>query len=122
MPKRILIVEDDPNISMSLSYVLGRSGYVTDLESDGAAAVSTARNVGPDLMLLDLMLPGRNGYEVLDALRSAPDLKDLPVIMLTAKGRPEDRDAAIAHGANGFLTKPFANADLISAVEDQIGA
>lgn len=117
MPKRILLAEDEPNIVESLRFLLERSGFIVDVEVNGRAALESARNSLPDVMILDVMLPEINGLEVLRQIRSDRTSATLPVLMLTAKGQREDRERAIEAGADLFLTKPFANAELISAVE-----
>ncbi|MEM1299109.1 MAG: response regulator [Pseudomonadota bacterium] len=117
MTKRVLLVEDEPNIVESLRFLLGRAGFDVDVQGNGREGLAAARTTPPDVLILDVMLPEINGLEVLRALRADEAGQDLPVLMLTAKGQREDRDRAIEAGADIFLTKPFANADLISVVE-----
>lgn len=116
MAKRVLVAEDEPNIVVSLEFLLTRAGFHVDVRSSGAAALEAARTTPPDVMILDIMLPEMNGLEVLRQLRADQVSPHLPVLMLTAKGQREDRDKAIEAGADVFLTKPFANAELVSAV------
>ncbi|MEM6678569.1 MAG: response regulator [Pseudomonadota bacterium] len=114
---RILLAEDEPSIVASLSFLLGRAGFEVEVESDGERAVQRALAEQPALMVLDVMLPGCDGFEALRRLRADPRTKSLPVVMLTAKGQREDRDTAISLGASAFITKPFANAEIVEAVQ-----
>lgn len=118
MTKRVLLAEDEPNIVESLRFLLERSGYDVSVESNGRQALDAALSSPPDVLVLDVMLPELDGYEVLRRLRSEEQTKSLPVLMLTAKGQREDRETAIEYGADKFLTKPFANADLTVAVNE----
>ncbi|MGH8689063.1 MAG: response regulator transcription factor [Burkholderiales bacterium] len=113
---RVLIAEDDPNIVESLSFVLSRDGYEVAAALDGDEALRSLRSAPPDVMILDLMLPKRNGFEVLKLVKGDPVLRSLPVIVLTAKGQPQDRRLAEQIGVEGFMTKPFSNTDVVEAV------
>ena len=115
--KRVLLAEDEPNIVAPLQYLLERAGYSVDVRDDGHAALQSALENPPDVMVLDVMLPGIDGFEILRRLREDPAAQALPVLMLTAKGQREDRERAMKSGADLFITKPFANAELIAAVE-----
>ena len=115
--KRVLLAEDEPNIVESLSFLLERAGYEVSVATDGPAALGTALNDQPDVLVLDVMLPELDGYEVLRQLRADARGESLPVLMLTAKGQREDRETALDCGADLFMTKPFANADITAAVE-----
>lgn len=115
--KRILLAEDEPNIVAPLQYLLNRAGYRVDVRDDGHRALETALQDPPDVMVLDVMLPGIDGFEILRRLREDPRGRDLPILMLTAKGQREDRERALKTGADLFITKPFANAELIAAVD-----
>lgn len=117
MPKRVLLVEDEPNIVESLKFLLGRAGFEVDVQVNGREGLMAARDMPPDVLILDVMLPEINGIEILRQLRADDPDRALPILMLTAKGQREDRDRAIEAGADLFLTKPFANADLVSAVQ-----
>jgi len=117
MSKRVLLAEDEPNIIESLTFLLERAGYEVSVETNGRKALNTALNSTPNVLVLDVMLPELDGYEILRQLRSDPRGASLPVLMLTAKGQREDRETALECGADLFLTKPFANSDIISAVE-----
>ncbi|MDP5336703.1 response regulator [Seohaeicola saemankumensis] len=116
MSKRVLIIEDEPNIIEAISFILSRDGWHVDSHSNGHDAVSVVRARAPDLVILDVMLPGRSGYEILTDLRAQPETQDLPVLMLTARGQARDRELAERAGASRFMTKPFSNADVIEAL------
>ena len=116
MTSRVLIVEDEPNIIESLSFVLTREGFEVASVLDGEAAVKALRNDPPDLMILDVMIPRLNGFEVLKVVKSDPSLKSIPVIVLTAKGQLQDRRLAEEIGSDGFMTKPFSNRDIVEQV------
>jgi len=105
MGKRILLVEDEPNILEAIRFILSRDGWTVATHSDGASAVAAVLRAAPDVLMLDVMLPGRSGFDVLRDLRARPETADLPVLMLTAKGQSKDRDLALALGANAYLTK-----------------
>ncbi len=115
MGKRVLVIEDEANISEAIRYILSKDGWEVDTHADGADAAARVSAAPPDLLILDVMLPGRSGYDILDALRAAEATRALPVLMLTAKGQTADRERAARHGATRFMTKPFANADLVAA-------
>ena len=116
MSKRVLLAEDELNIVESLSYLLERAGYEISVETDGRDALQTALSDTPDVLVLDVMLPGLDGYEILRQLRTDERTKDLPILMLTAKGQAEDRQTAFDLGADMFITKPFSNTDITDAV------
>lgn len=117
MPKHVLLAEDEPNIVTSLEFLLERAGFAVSVESNGAEALRRARADRPDLLILDVMLPDLDGIEILRRLREDKNTERLPVIMLTAKGASETQETALAAGADVFITKPFANADVIAASE-----
>lgn len=114
--KHVLVVEDEPNIAEAIRFILTRAGWRVSLHGDGADALALIRGTVPDVLILDLMLPGRSGLEILSEMRADAALAALPVLMLTARGQSRDRDAAERAGASDFLAKPFANADLLAAV------
>ena len=118
MKKRVLLAEDEPNIAESLKFLLDRAGFEVAVETDGRQALDAALKNPPDVLVLDVMLPGLDGYEVLRQLRADRRAEKLPVIMLTAKGQQGDRDIALQCGADVFIRKPFANAEIIGAIED----
>ncbi len=117
MATRVLIVEDDRHIIESLSFVLERDGYEVAAVLDGEAAIERLAAAPPDLLILDLMLPKVTGFEVLKRIKADPGLKELPVIVLTAKGQQQDRRMAEEIGVEGFMTKPFSNRAILEAVK-----
>lgn len=112
---RVLIVEDEPNIADALRFLLSHEGFEVTVESDGAKALERVSSVGADVVILDVMLPNRSGFDILRDLRSATGVP--PVLMLTAKGQAQDRKTAEELGANVFMTKPFSNAEVVAAVK-----
>ena len=121
MTKRVLLVEDEPNIVVSLRYLLTRAGFQVDVEDNGSEALKALLANPPDVAILDVMLPEMNGFEILEALRTDERGAQVPVLMLTAKGQREDRERAMAAGADRFVTKPFSNAELVAAVRELAG-
>lgn len=117
MTKRVLLVEDEPNIVESLTFVLSRAGFEVEVRANGQQGLDAALSNPPDILILDVMLPELDGFEILRRLRADQRGKDLPIIMLTAKGQKEDRDTALDRGADMFITKPYSNADLVAAVK-----
>ena len=117
MAKRVLLAEDEPNIVESLTFILERSGFEVATTTNGRQALEVAQSDTPDILILDVMLPELDGYEVLRRLRADTRTKTLPVLMVTAKGQREDRETAMKCGADMFITKPFVNSELIAAVE-----
>lgn len=118
MGAKILIAEDEPFIVESLSFLLSREGYDVQAVNDGAQVLEKARTLKPDLLILDIMLPAANGFEILRDIRATDALTDMPVLALTAKGQEEDRKRMLDLGANAFVTKPFANQDLLDRVSE----
>ena len=117
MSKKVLLIEDEPHIVAALRYLLQREGLHVSDHDNGADALEKIRSVSPDLVILDIMLPGKSGMLILEEVREDPELKDLPVLMLTAKGQRKDREAAETAGASLFMTKPFANQDILQNVK-----
>lgn len=118
MSRHVLIVEDEENIVESLSFLLKREGFRVTSVLDGAQAMDRIGAGRPDLLILDVMLPGVDGFEILRTIRSQPEIADLPVVMLTARMQQQDRRLAEEIGVNAFVTKPFSNANVISIVKD----
>ncbi len=114
--RHVLLVEDEPHIAEAVRFLLMRDGWQVSVHGNGADATERVRTLAPDLVILDMMLPGASGLDVLAALRRDPATMALPVLMLTARGLDRDRAAAAAAGASGFLSKPFANADMLAEV------
>ncbi len=117
MAKRVLLAEDEPNIVESLTFLIDKAGFDVTVETDGRKALNAAFENLPDVLILDVMLPEIDGYEVLRQLRADGRTEQLPVLMLTAKGQREDRETALQFGADLFITKPFANDEIIEAVK-----
>ncbi|HSX75802.1 MAG TPA: response regulator [Shinella sp.] len=118
---RVLIVEDEPNIMESLSFILQRADFDIDTAPDGTEALRQLRRHAYSALILDLMLPGISGLDVLRSVRSDKALEALPVIVLSAKGQAADRKAAETTGATAFITKPFSNADVLDRVRQLTG-
>ena len=116
MAKRVVIVEDEPNIIEAISFILSRDGWDVTTHANGETAVDAVRTAAPDALLLDVMLPGKSGYDILKELRADPAFADLPVLMLTARGQKKDRELADALGVTRFMTKPFSNTVLLAAL------
>lgn len=121
MAGRVLLIEDEVNIAEAIRFILSRDGFEVAVETDGRSALTRMSSDVPDLVILDLMLPGMSGLEILAALRADPKTHDLPVMMLTAKGQGRDREAAERAGVSVFMTKPFANADIRAQVRALLG-
>ena len=119
--KRVLVIEDERNISEAIRFILTREGWQVDVTADGAAALASLSAAPPDMVILDLMLPGISGFDILRSLRASPATQDVPVLMLTAKGQSADRDEAARLGVTRFMTKPFANADVVATVRELAG-
>jgi len=117
MAKTVLLVDDEANIALSLEFAMKKAGYAVQTASDGEAALAAARADPPDMVLLDIMMPKLNGYEVCRALRADPATADVKIVMLTAKGGPVEGEKAIAMGADAFFAKPFSLADLSARVQ-----
>ncbi len=112
----VLVVDDEPNIALSLEYLMKSQGYDVRVAPDGDAALAALRDGLPDVMLLDVMLPGRDGYEVCETVRATPEWSGLRIIMLTARGREIEREKGLALGADDYVTKPFSTRDVIDRV------
>lgn len=116
MGKHVLLIEDEPNIIEAITYILRHDGWKVSTHSDGTSAVSVVNDLSPDLVILDVMLPGRSGFEILQDLRGQAATTTLPVLMLTAKGQAKDRQAAHTLGASHYMTKPFSNQEMLDVV------
>lgn len=117
MAGKILIVDDEPNIVLSLEFLLQQAGFEVRTAGDGQLALDALQQQPADLVLLDVMLPNKTGYEVCQAIRANPDWRDVKIIMLTARGREIDREKGEALGADDYITKPFATRDVVSRVQ-----
>ncbi|SDH64410.1 response regulator transcription factor [Alloyangia pacifica] len=116
MSKHVLLIEDEPNIIEAISFILSREGLSVETHSDGTTANDKLRGANPDLLILDVMLPGKSGYDILRELRADPLTAELPVLMLTARGQTRDREMAEREGVSAFMSKPFANSEMLDMV------
>jgi len=119
--KRVLIAEDEPNIVTSLEFLMGETGYEFQTAVNGEDALRAAAEFRPDLMLLDVMLPLKSGFEVCQTVRGNPALRTIKIIMLTAKGRETEVAKGLALGADAYITKPFATRELLDTVKRLLG-
>ncbi len=122
MSCKILIADDEPNILISLEYLMKREGYAVSVARDGAEALDTLRRERPTLVLLDVMMPTKTGFEVCQEVRADEELKDTLILMLTAKGRDTDVAKGLALGANDYITKPFSTKELVQKVRELLAA
>lgn len=122
MGKHVLVIEDEPNIIEAISFILSRDGWTVDTHSNGHDAVDVVLSKAPDLVILDVMLPGRSGYDILTDLRGRTETAAMPVLMLTARGQTKDRELAERLGASRFMTKPFSNAEVLEALRALVPA
>ena len=121
MARKILIVDDEPNIVISLEFLMKKEGFVVAVAGDGDTALEQAAAFRPDLVLLDVMMPKKSGYEVCEQLRADPSQGDLKIVMLTAKGRESEVAKGIALGADAYVTKPFSTKELVARVRTLLG-
>lgn len=117
MTQHILIVDDEKNIAISVDYLLRREGFEVSVAHDGEEGLKLIKSLKPDLVLLDVMMPKMNGFEVCEAVKSDPALASVHIIMLTAKGRDAEKDKGLNLGADAYITKPFATRDLVAEVK-----
>lgn len=113
---RVLIVDDEPHIVLSLEFLLERAGYQTAVAADGDEALALVRRLRPDVVLLDIMMPGQNGYAVCRTIKADPETRGIPVIMLSAKGQEVEVLKGLELGASAYVTKPFGNAEILEAI------
>ena len=116
MPKKILIVDDEPDIVLALQFLMEQQGYYVMTAQRGEFALDSIYQYKPDLVLLDIMLPGIDGYEVCEIIRLNPKWKKIKIIFLTARGRDVDVAKGLVLGADAYITKPFANAEVVQKV------
>jgi DNA-binding response OmpR family regulator len=121
MSKRILVVDDEPSILLSLEFLMEQEGYDVHTATDGEEALQAVHEKLPDLILLDVMMPKRDGFEVCQTIRANPEWQEIRIIMLTAKGREVDQEKGIALGADDYITKPFATRELVEKVRIVLG-
>lgn len=113
MGRHVLLIEDEPNILEAMRFILARDGWTVSSHSDGNSAVAAVQRARPDVLVLDVMLPGRSGFDILRELRASPETAGLPIMMLTARGQDKDRARAESYGVSQFMTKPFSNSDVL---------
>ncbi|WP_170417875.1 response regulator transcription factor [Ruegeria atlantica] len=118
MSRKVLLIEDEPNIAEAIRFLLTREGWHVETHAEGLDAIQVIQGANPDLVILDVMLPGKSGMEILRDLRELEGMQDLPVLMLTARGQSRDREMAENAGVSRFMTKPFSNAEVLTAVRD----
>jgi len=121
MTKNVLVVEDEPNIILSLEFLVKEAGYEVRVARDGEEALKAVEDKVPDVILLDVMIPKRDGYDVCQTLRANPALQDLRIIMLTARGREAEKEKGLALGADDYITKPFSTRDLTKRLKAILG-
>jgi DNA-binding response OmpR family regulator len=121
MSKRVLVVDDEPNIVMSLEFLMRRSGFEVQVARNGREALDALEGAPPDLLLLDVMMPELDGYEVCGRIRARPEWNGTRIIMLTARGRDVERERGLALGADAYVTKPFSTRELVDQVKRMLG-
>ena len=121
MAKRVLVVDDEPNIVMSLRFLMQREGFEVEVAPTGDAALQALERQPADLVLLDVMMPELDGFEVCQRIRGNPAWASTRIIMLTAKGRDVERDKGLALGADDYVTKPFSTRELVARVKQMLG-
>ncbi|MDQ2962635.1 MAG: response regulator [Pseudomonadota bacterium] len=117
MTKKVLIADDEPNIVVSLEFLMRQNGFEVRAVRNGDEALAAALEFRPDLVLLDVMMPVKNGYEVAQKIRENPALQDMKIVMLTAKGRDTEVSKGMAVGADAYVTKPFSTRDLVAQIK-----
>ncbi len=122
MVKKVLIADDEPNIVVSLEFLMKQRGYEVRVAANGEDALRAVGEFGPDLILLDVMMPRMNGYDVCQKVRENPAWQHIRIIMLSAKGRDVEMNKGIAVGADAYVTKPFSTKDLIAKVGEMLDA
>jgi len=121
MSKTILIADDEPNIVLSLEFLLEQGGYRVRVAHDGQEALEAMERELPDLVLLDIMLPRLSGYDVCQRIRQNPSWAHVRIVMLTARGREVEVAKGLAVGADAYVTKPFSTRELVDKIREQLG-
>ncbi|QJR14432.1 response regulator transcription factor [Usitatibacter palustris] len=122
MAKKVLIADDEPSIVASLEFLMARSGYEVRIARDGEEALALVASFLPDLVLLDVMMPRRSGYEVCQRMRERPEWRDIKIVVLSAKGREAEVGKGLAAGADAYVIKPFSNRELVEKVGELLAA
>jgi DNA-binding response OmpR family regulator len=121
MSKRVLVAEDEPNIVAALEFLLQSNGYEVQVARNGEEALRMVETGHPDLVLLDVMMPQRSGYEVCKEIRERGDMSHIKIVMLSAKGRDAEVSRGLALGADLYVTKPFSTRELIGKIKTLLG-
>lgn len=121
MTKKILVVDDEPNIVLSLEFLMKQQGYAVRSAVDGDSAMKEVERDPPDIVLLDVSMPGRSGFEVCEAIRANPAWNQMRILIVTGKGRDEDRERGLSLGADGYVIKPFETQDIVAKVKELLG-
>lgn len=116
MGKTVLLIEDEQNIIEAVSFILSRDGWDVKIHANGHDAMDAVRARAPDVVILDVMLPGKSGFDILSEIRADGAFRDLPVLMLSARGQAKDLEMARRAGADRYMTKPFSNGEVLDAV------
>ena len=119
-PKRVLVVDDEPNIVTSITFLMERAGFAVDVARDGNQALAALNQAIPDVVLLDVMMPGLDGYEVCQQIRKSDRHANTKIVMLTARGREMEKQRGLDVGADAYVTKPFSTRDLVRQVKDML--
>jgi DNA-binding response OmpR family regulator len=119
--KRVLVVDDEPNIVMSLEFLMRRAGFEVQVARNGREAIAALEGPPPDLMLLDVMMPEFDGYEVCERVRAREEWRATKIIMLTARGRDAERERGLKVGADAYVTKPFSTRELVEQAKRMLG-
>lgn len=122
MSKKILVVDDEPNIVLSVEFIMNRSGYTVVTAADGEEVMRILHQEVPDLMILDVMMPRKNGFEVCAEVRADQRFQNLPILMLSARGRDTEVRKGISMGADAYITKPFSTLELVEKVNQLLEA
>jgi len=122
MAKKILIADDEPNIVTALEFLLARGGYEVLIARDGDEVLKALESARPDLVLLDIMMPVKSGYEICKRIRERPEWAHIKVVMLSAKGRDAEVNKGMAMGADLYVTKPFSTRELMAQIRGLLAA
>lgn len=120
MARSVLLVDDEPNIVLSLEFLMRQAGYAVRVARDGDAALRAIEEEPPELVLLDVMMPKRDGFDVCQTVRANPAWKDVRIVLLTAKGRDIEREKGMALGADDYITKPFSTREVMQKLRQML--
>ena len=122
MARSVLVVDDEPNIVLSLEFLMRQAGYAVRVARDGEAALDAVKADPPELILLDVMMPKRDGFDVCQTIRANPEWNSVKIVLLTAKGRDIEREKGMALGADDYITKPFSTREVVQRVKQLLAA